>query len=225
MKFLTEIDVRKMYKDAPFEVYANAEGTRLTPGARQYLIDRGVKIDDGIVKRTFPKFDTEPKVEESKAENKVELKADVCEKLDVRTKKVLAILSAEILVVASEMLDLDNDLAEELFTLENHIKDYIKTSTCVDVNSIYKPCNVEFKKEEQEANDVKDADECFVLDSEHFKSSKGKEVAKLNYLMCVLREKQPLDNKVANDLMKCITRNIGQMICRTLRGNLCQKKS
>ncbi len=213
MKFLTEIDVRKMYMNSPFEVYVDEEGTKLTPGARQYLRDKGVKFQENFSKSLTNKTVVDVKVVDNNTNKEVE------EKLDLTTKKMLATISAQMLVVASEMLDLDKELAEELFALEVHIKNLIKTNVCVDINSLYKPCNVEFTKEEQEAN------QCMVLDNLHFKSTKGKEVAKLYYLLCVIKEKQPFENEVVNSLMKCVTGNLGQMICRALRGNLCRKKS
>jgi hypothetical protein len=42
VKFITENELRDEYASAPFDVYAPRDGTRLTPGARQFLIDRGV---------------------------------------------------------------------------------------------------------------------------------------------------------------------------------------
>ena len=43
MKFITENDLRALYKAQPFSSYDPKEGERLTPGARQFLIDRGIK--------------------------------------------------------------------------------------------------------------------------------------------------------------------------------------
>ena len=44
MKFITENDLRALYKAQPFSSYDPKEGERLTPGARQFLIDRGVNM-------------------------------------------------------------------------------------------------------------------------------------------------------------------------------------
>ena len=41
MKFITEEDLRDLYKKQPFTDYDLKEGERLTPGARQFLVDRG----------------------------------------------------------------------------------------------------------------------------------------------------------------------------------------
>ena len=46
MKFITETDLRDLYKIQPFTDYDLQEGERLTPGARQFLLDRGVDLYD-----------------------------------------------------------------------------------------------------------------------------------------------------------------------------------
>ena len=45
MRFITEHELREQYKAAPFTSYEVAEGTRLTPGAREFLMDRGMLFD------------------------------------------------------------------------------------------------------------------------------------------------------------------------------------
>jgi hypothetical protein len=42
MRFVTEEELRDEYKGAPFSSYTPKDGTRLTPGARQFLMDRGL---------------------------------------------------------------------------------------------------------------------------------------------------------------------------------------
>ncbi len=44
MKFITEANLREFYKQTPFTNYTPGEGERLTPGARQYLIDMGFNM-------------------------------------------------------------------------------------------------------------------------------------------------------------------------------------
>ncbi|GAB2025373.1 hypothetical protein [Lactovum odontotermitis] len=46
MKFLTEYDLRLKYQEHPFDDFTVTGETRLTPGARQFLIDRKIKIID-----------------------------------------------------------------------------------------------------------------------------------------------------------------------------------
>lgn len=40
MKFITEDDLRNLYKENPFASYELEPGSKLTPGARDFLSDR-----------------------------------------------------------------------------------------------------------------------------------------------------------------------------------------
>ena len=46
MKFITEAELRDIYRIHPFTTYEAEPGSRLTPGARQFLADRGIKSFD-----------------------------------------------------------------------------------------------------------------------------------------------------------------------------------
>ena len=46
MKFITEDELRYLYRKEPFTTYEPEPGTRLTPGARQFLLDRGIDLYD-----------------------------------------------------------------------------------------------------------------------------------------------------------------------------------
>jgi ethanolamine utilization cobalamin adenosyltransferase len=46
MKFITEDELRYLYRKQPFTTYEPEPGTRLTPGARQYLLDHGIDMYD-----------------------------------------------------------------------------------------------------------------------------------------------------------------------------------
>lgn len=47
MRFITEQDIRTTFLQTPFEVYPLSPDTRLTPEARQFLVDRKIKITNG----------------------------------------------------------------------------------------------------------------------------------------------------------------------------------
>ncbi|QDR82454.1 cobalamin adenosyltransferase [Sporomusa termitida] len=44
MKFITEMELRALYKTEPFAAYALEPDTKITPGARQFLADRRVTL-------------------------------------------------------------------------------------------------------------------------------------------------------------------------------------
>jgi ethanolamine utilization cobalamin adenosyltransferase len=52
MKFVTESELRDIYRIHPFTTYEVEPGTRLTPGARQFLSDRGIKSSDDVANNT-----------------------------------------------------------------------------------------------------------------------------------------------------------------------------
>ena len=43
MRFITEEDLRQRFRRERFTEYEPEAGTRLTPGARQFLSDRGIR--------------------------------------------------------------------------------------------------------------------------------------------------------------------------------------
>lgn len=57
MKFVTEMELRDLYGKEPYAEYVVEKGTRLTPGARQFLVDRGIQMIDACaspIKGTNP---------------------------------------------------------------------------------------------------------------------------------------------------------------------------
>ncbi len=46
MKFITEEYLRDLYRKDPFDTYKLEQGQRLTPGAAEYLSDKGIKLND-----------------------------------------------------------------------------------------------------------------------------------------------------------------------------------
>ena len=44
MIYLTEFDLREQFKESPFNQFVVKKDVKLTPGARQFLIDKRVKI-------------------------------------------------------------------------------------------------------------------------------------------------------------------------------------
>jgi ethanolamine utilization cobalamin adenosyltransferase len=45
VKFVTEMELRSLYKTAPFAVYVLEPASKLTPGARQFLTDRRIVLE------------------------------------------------------------------------------------------------------------------------------------------------------------------------------------
>ena len=47
-KFITEEHLKDLYRNEPFQSFALQDDERLTPGGRQYLLDKGIKINSNL---------------------------------------------------------------------------------------------------------------------------------------------------------------------------------
>ena len=48
LKFITEQYLREIYKKTPFEIFKLEKEQRLTPGGRQFLVDKRIKVEEKI---------------------------------------------------------------------------------------------------------------------------------------------------------------------------------
>lgn len=55
MKFITEIELRDLYKTNPFATYQLQPNARLTPGAKQFLTDKRVRIEEAAATQASSK--------------------------------------------------------------------------------------------------------------------------------------------------------------------------
>ncbi|MGL6221723.1 MAG: hypothetical protein ACRC36_27105, partial [Lacrimispora sphenoides] len=171
MKFITEDDLRILFRREPFTTYDLPAGTRLTPGARQFLVDKKIPISDDpmIVKRK----------NEKPAEKKEEApEKEICRDRFLLKKKTL---QAQFLETGLELLNRDVLLAEQIFALERKLSDLGKEGREVEFG--FEPCTG-FHKE----NFNKPSDDCFEITGFHAQSEKGKEIVLLHRLRCSVRE-------------------------------------
>ncbi|HEM6017583.1 TPA: hypothetical protein U2B43_001802 [Streptococcus suis] len=103
MKYITEDDLRLIYRDNPFETFTIQAQTRLTPGAKTFLTDRRIAIiDERNNKHKQTATFTKCKQEESM----------------VSLSNEWLQLRCECLQIAYSLLDTDFSIAEELCMLE-----------------------------------------------------------------------------------------------------------
>lgn len=60
LKFITEQYLREIYKKTPFEIFKLEKEQRLTPGGRQFLVDKRIKVENKEEKEEIKKV-KEPK--------------------------------------------------------------------------------------------------------------------------------------------------------------------
>ena len=119
MKFLTEDDLRVAYRNGPFEAFTIHKNTRLTPGAKTFLMDRKIQIIDENIR-------VQKGIKSCKGTAKVDKKVD---KRNVHYASLdegqWFAIRCELLETAYDLTDTDVALAEELTLLERYLADSI----------------------------------------------------------------------------------------------------
>lgn len=204
MKFITEDDLRILFRREPFTAYDLPAGTRLTPGARQFLVDKKIPISD------------DPMMVKRKNEKPAEKKEEAPEKEICRDRFLLKkkTLQAQFLETGLELLNLDVLLAEQIFALERKLSDLGKEGREVEFG--FESCTG-FHKE----NFNKPSDDCFEITGFHAQSEKGKEIVLLHRLRCSVRE---LAAETENAGLNPFINRLSQMICLEYGGKTCQRK-
>lgn len=224
MKFITEEYLRDLYKKEPFNTYELNQGERLTPGASQYLSDRGIKMLNEV---SFNNKKT-PEVKQLKTlpvRNNNNNKKKLCYKLRS--------IEAVFLVTSSDILKEDIILAQNIIALGKkvtNIRKFIEEKSELEILSCQECTGI------NSANFYDDIDDCFELTEFYMQLEKNIEILKLHTLRCVLHELKPYvfeayednDNNLGDDVIKninSIINSISQMICSNIGGKRCQRKS
>ncbi|MBN7774552.1 ethanolamine utilization protein [Clostridium aminobutyricum] len=228
MKFITEEDLRDLYKKEPFTTYEIEPGARLTPGARQFLADRGIHM-----------FDDDPCVVKKPVATAITAKptaAPVEKKSDWRKKKLhckLKSMEALFLLTGEDLISRDVLLAQNVIQLGKQFSSIKHTAEgkALAEYGCCKQCtgmNAE--------NFCKDIDDCFDITEFHLHLEKSKEILRLHQLRCALREVEPVVMEVyegsesenvlceeiigqVNQIINCLS----QMICAAIGGKECQR--
>jgi len=222
MKFITEEDLRTIYKDKPFTSYEIETGTRLTPGARQFLQDRHIAVysadgtamqeGDGVVVGQYNR-------------NRNGGTPDL---LNIkRLEAALKSTNAVFLETASGLLDKDPVMAQKVLELADNFSDIKKMheegrsfpalacTPCSGINA---------------DNFSSDLGDCFEITSFHLQIPKGKEILLLHSLRCALYEFQVVlmevhcTNKEIPERVNQIINTLHQMICIAFGGDGCQRQ-
>lgn len=239
MKFITEEYLRDLYKREPFSTYKLNQGQRLTPGGREYLSDRGIRMEDNVfqVNKKVPEVKVlnalaegnkkipEVKVSNVSTEGNIKLKKKLCRKL----KSMEAIF----LVTSSEILKEDIILAQNVINLGKKISNMRNTIEGKNTleSIVCKPCTQMTLENFQE-----DIDDCFEITEFHMQLEGSDAILRIHSLRCALREigDEIMDAYEDNDddfgdkiigNVNSIINSLSQMICSTVGGIKCQRKS
>lgn len=209
MKFITEEDLRDLYKKQPFTDYNPKEGERLTPGARQFLVDRGVDMYD----RNNPPA--------------VSAGGSIGKKLCSRMKA----LNSLFLLTARDLLDTDLCLSQQLTGLSRQFAalDSVSGGKCEAAELVCNACSGMNRE-----NFSLRIGDCFEITEFHIQMPKGREILLLNRLRSELEcfsadaEELITDEKLyqaAEARLNEIINTISQMICGATGGKECQRKA
>ena len=221
MKFITEEYLRDVYRKEPFSIYELNDGQRLTPGARQYLLDKGIKILDDISCEN----NKSPLVKQQKALPKENNKNN--EKLYLKLK----VIEALFLVTGSEIIKEDIILAQNIINLSKqilNIRKALEEKRVIEIHCLKECTGI------NNENFYNNIDDCFEITEFHMQLEKSKEILKLNVLRCTLREVLPIvfeiyreNDEFGNEIVKnvnAIINSLSQMICLAVGGEKCQRK-
>lgn len=193
MKFITEDDLRRMYRDAPFCEYPYQEGSRLTPGGRQFLIDRNVKIGEQQPSTGKPGCPGQSPPGHSSDTDQ-----------DMRIKLALQTIAAAFLQAGVDLLETDVLLAQEVFTLEQYLVMLIR--------------GTELPGKPGDGNSCGHTQIPDEINGFHAQTEKGREIVKLYYLKCLLLEQEPWLAGARREGVNLIINRLSQLICRALGG-------
>jgi len=224
MKFITEGDLRDLYKIEPFTAYDLESNARLTPGARQYLTDRGINMLNGASGTRTVKAKKSAELPESKNNWK-----------KLRLYSLLKSIDALFLLTVEELLSRDVCLAQITLKLNRQfscIKNTVKNNGTVENLSCSECTGI------NENNFSDSLEDCFEITDFHMQPEKGREILILHRLRCALQEIEPVaqelscsseDEKKLFEEIVCkvnqIINSLSQLICSAVGGEKCQRKS
>lgn len=224
MKFITEEDLRDLYRKEPFTTYDMEPGIRLTPGARQFLSDKGINMfgNDPCIKKNIENIKQPPELPDKKhtwKKKKLHCKMKSVEALFLLTEEEL--LNRDV-VLAQNVIN----LARQFTSIKNAVdgKGSAETLCCTECAGI------------NASNFSEDLDDCFEITEFHMQLKKGKEIIILHRLRCAVREIEPVilelyeDSTDEQELCKEVIEKVNQvvnilsqMICSVFGGGKCQR--
>lgn len=178
MRFITEMDLRDLYKTEPFTTYALEPLVKITPSARQFLVDKRVKLVQSQSNDDKSEETCNPKTVQERVSwypQRLRSKMDCIESL--------------FLLVGADLLNSgDSILAEEIIRLAKcfqEVKNAEREQTA--------PGKIQFWdwSEEQINNCSDNLGRFLEINEFHIRLEKGKTIALLNYLRASLREVEP----------------------------------
>lgn len=216
MRFLTEEDLRLLYRNTPFAEYHIEPGTRLTPGGRQFLNDRGIRVcGERASARSVA-------VGNAQAAGNAQVAGPLLPAAPTSpasSHELLALRRAQsiFLSTGAELLDYSVVTAGEVFELERLLAsaaagDFTREPECSACTGI----------SAKNAGEL--LEDCFEVTGFHAQLEAGKEIVRLHGLRCELRCLEAELSGGRKRAVRTIINRLSQMICRAIGGTVCQRK-
>ncbi|SHN69162.1 cobalamin adenosyltransferase [Desulfitobacterium chlororespirans] len=175
MRFITETELRDLYKAEPFTAYTLEPRTKLTPEARQFLVDRGIKLKEAQ--------DSKSK-STGNGKSGREQEGESWSVLSLR-RRMESMESLFLMVGANLLSGGSTVLAEEVFALGRCFSE-VKRSTWEQTS----PVNLQFQdwSEAEMKNCSTYLGKHFDITEFHVRAENGAAIASLNHLRSSLRE-------------------------------------
>ncbi len=216
MKYITEDVLRDIYRKEPFTSYDLEEGARLTPGARQFLADRGINMfEDGSY---MDMGHGTPLTKQAAAATKC---ADREKKYLLAVDDIISLflltgqeLCATDIILAKEVLDMGECLRELKTAAPGRPLAEIQWKECTGMKA---------------GDGEKDMGDCFEMTAFHVQMPKGKEIILLHRLRNQLRQSSEalleLEETASKHRTECrinlLTNKLSRMICTAMGGTEC----
>ncbi|MGN0710325.1 MAG: hypothetical protein ACI4LO_01095 [Anaerovoracaceae bacterium] len=235
MKFITEEDLRDTYRKEPFTTYEIEPGTRLTPGARQFLADRGIiMIDDEQWVKSYTVTSSDDPIQ---PETEKTVKAVCQTTTDWRKKKFFCKLrSTEVLFLSAEQELLQKDILMAQ-SIVNMGKEFAAIRAFAEGGSFTENVCCQACTGIKEQDFCCDLGDCFEINEFHMQLEKSKEILSLHTLRCALREIEPAameayegneeEMNLCCEIIAKVNKLINvlsQMICMAVGGKECQRR-
>ncbi|MHB8073978.1 cobalamin adenosyltransferase [Desulfosporosinus fructosivorans] len=178
MKFITEMELRDLYKTEPFTHYVLELDTKITPGARQFLTDRRVTLGQAQC--------SEGKKSNIDESNQVQVRETWC---TLRLRRRMDFIESLFLLIAAELLHSgDAALSEEVMALGKCFQNVQNAE-----REKIAPDNLQFWgwSEEEIKKRSDDLEKSVEINEFHVRLENGKEIAQLNHLRASLLEVEP----------------------------------
>lgn len=215
MKFITEEALRELYRKKPFTVYHLQTGERLTPGGRQFLLDKGIRPEEGSpeVKKALQEGEQRPVSHNGERRLLCRMKA----------------LQYRFLLASEALLKKDVCMSMQLTKLYKQFAAW-RSSVPGRCEMPDMACHACHGMNEENFSD--NLGDCFEITEFHMQLEKGREILLLASLRSELEElltdiEDLIEDTALRDQLSArfnqMINTLSQMICGAMGGKECQR--